>query len=487
MVHSASIDSRQPALASVQRDPAQAKTLVVGLGKTGLSCARYLRAQGVPLAVTDSRARPPGLETLREEMPEIAVFVGGFEQEVFALATQLVVSPGVPISEPLIQAAMERGVPVIGDVELFMRAARAPICAITGSNGKSTVTTLLGLMARQAGRRVAVGGNLGEPVLDLLADDVDLYVVELSSFQLETTPGLQAAAAVVLNIAADHLDRYPDLAAYARTKAEIYRNARAVVVNRDDPLVAAMPRAGTFEIGFTLGEPDAGDVGLRSSDGVIWICRGHEPLMPASEVALPGRHNLANALAALALWDALSVESGLDDAAFCCALPILRNFPGLPHRSELVVERNGVRWYDDSKGTNPGATVAALEGLVPDGATGRAVLIAGGDGKGADFTPLLPAVARAARAVVLIGRDAFLIEQALVLASAPFSASSGAVGPGVPLVHASDMVDAVRQAAGLAQAGDCVLLSPACASFDMFDNYEHRGRVFADAVRGLAS
>jgi UDP-N-acetylmuramoylalanine--D-glutamate ligase len=459
----ADVNSRGPAARS------EAKTLIVGLGKTGLSCARYLRAQGVWVAVTDSRARPPGLETLREELPEVAVFVGGFEPEVFALATQLVVSPGVPIAEPLIQAALARGVPVIGDVELFARAVQAPICAITGSNGKSTVTTLVGLMARQAGRRVAVGGNLGEPVLDLLADDIDLYVVELSSFQLETTPGLRADAAVVLNIAADHLDRYPDLAAYAATKAGIYRHARVAVVNRDDPRVIAMPRAGALEIGFTLGEPDAGDFGLRSRDGVLWICRGDEALMPASEVAIPGRHNLANALAALALWAACAVG----DDGFRCALPILRSFPGLPHRSELVAERDGVRWYDDSKGTNPGATVAALEGLVPDGAAGRAVLIAGGDGKGADFAPLLPAVARAARAVVLIGRDAPLIEREL----------AGCV----PLVHASDMLDAVRQAAGLARPGDCVLLSPACASFDMFDNYEQRGRIFAEAARRLAS
>ncbi len=359
--------------------------------------------------------------------------------------------------------------PVLGDVELFVRAARAPICAITGSNGKSTVTTLVGLMARLAGRRVGVGGNLGEPVLDLLADDVDLYVMELSSFQLETTPGLQAEAAVVLNIAADHLDRYPDLSAYTDTKARIYRNARVAVVNRDDPLVAAMPRAGALEIGFTLGRTGTGDFGLRSMHGANWICRGEAPLMPASEVAIPGRHNLANALAALALWAACESE----DDGFRRALSILRSFPGLPHRTELVVERDGICWYDDSKGTNPGATVAALEGLVPEGSAGRAVLIAGGDGKGADFAPLFPAVERAARAVVLMGRDAALIEREL----------AGCV----PLVHASDMMDAVRRAAGLAHPGDCVLLSPACASFDMFDNYEHRGRVFADAARRLAT
>ncbi|EXJ15489.1 UDP-N-acetylmuramoyl-L-alanine--D-glutamate ligase [Imhoffiella purpurea] len=450
----------------------QGKTLVVGLGKTGLSCARYLRSQGVLAAVTDSRPRPPGLDDLRERMPELAVFVGGFDPEVFAAATQLVVSPGVPVSEPLIQQAIARGVPVIGDVELFARAARAPICAITGSNGKSTVTTLLGLMARLAGRRVAVGGNLGEPVLDLLDPAADLYAIELSSFQLETTPGLRADVAVVLNVSADHLDRYPDLDAYAETKAAIYRGARVAVVNRDDPRVLAMRRESEREIGFTLGEPGPDDLGLMphaASAGdseTPWIFHGQDPLMPASEVAIPGRHNLANALAALALASACGIPAGP-------ACEALRTFPGLPHRSELVAERDGVRWYDDSKGTNPGATVAALAGLIPEEGDGKVVLIAGGAGKGADFQPLLDPVRRAARAVVLIGRDAPAIER--VLAGA------------VPLVHAVDMADAVRRAAELARSGDSVLLSPACASLDMFDNYEHRGRVFADTVRRLLS
>ena len=449
-----------------QTAPDQAKTLVVGLGKTGLSCVRYLRARGVRTAVTDSRERPPGLAAVQTDMPEVAVFVGGFDPDVFDAASELVVSPGVPLAEPLLQQAIARGVPVIGDVELFVRAARAPLCVITGSNGKSTVTTLVGLMARLAGRKVAVGGNLGEPVLDLLADGLDLYVVELSSFQLETTPGLRADAAVVLNISADHLDRYPDLAAYAATKAQIYRGARVAVINRDDPIVLAMPRVAAREIGFTLGEPRLGDFGLRELDGALWICHGQEPLLATSEVLIPGRHNLANALAALALASA----SGIPMAPACEAL---RSFPGLPHRSELVAERGGVRWYDDSKGTNPGATVAALDGLAPAGSTARVVLIAGGDGKGADFAVLRKAVSQSARGVVLIGRDAPLIEAAI----------AGAV----PTVRASDMTEAVAQAAELAQPGDAVLLSPACASFDMFDNYEHRGRVFADAVRRLSA
>ena len=440
------------------------KTLVVGLGKTGVSCARYLRAQGVSVAVTDSRANPPGLAELRRELPEVQVFTGGFQPPIFAAAAELVVSPGVPVAEPLIQEALARGVPVLGDVALFARAARAPVCAITGSNGKSTVTTLLDLMAQASGRRVAVGGNLGEPVLDLLNDAVELYVVEVSSFQLETTPQLHAKAAVCLNISPDHLDRYPSLDAYVAAKARVYGDAEVAVINRDDPRVCAMPRKAGREIGFTLGGPASGDYGLGHRDGVPWLSRGTEPLMPTDQVLIPGRHNLANALAALALAEACAL-----DLEAC--LEALRRFRGLDHRSQLVTERRGVRWFDDSKGTNPGATVAALEGLVPPGAGHRAVLIAGGDGKGADFTPLRRAVDRTARAVVLIGRDAPRIAEAL----------KGRA----EMRRATDMAEAVALAAELARPGDCVLLSPACASFDMFENYEHRGRAFAEAVRGL--
>ena len=449
---------------STQRPEADFKTLVVGLGKTGVSCTRYLRAQGVRVAVTDSRESPPGLTTIRDELPEVAVFVGGFDPGAFAAAEQLVVSPGVAVSEPEVQAAMSRGVPVIGDVELFARAAAAPICAITGSNGKSTVTSLVGMMAALAGVRGRVGGNLGEPVLDLLDPQAELYVLELSSFQLETTQTLSPLVSVVLNLSPDHMDRYPDLAAYTAAKARIYDRAEVAVVNRDDPLVCAMPRSARREIGFTLTEPAEDDYGLCERTGETWLCRGSEPILEARDVLIPGRHNLANALAALALAEGC----GLPPAP---CLEALRSFPGLEHRSQLVAESRGIRWYDDSKGTNPGATVAALDGLVPPGASHRAVLIAGGDGKGAGFGPLAPAAERAARAVVLIGRDAPLI--AAVLQGR------------VPTVMASDMADAVRQAALLAEPGDCVLLSPACASFDMFDDYRHRGRCFVSAVNGL--
>jgi UDP-N-acetylmuramoylalanine--D-glutamate ligase len=438
------------------------KVLVVGLGKTGLSCARFLARQGAAVAVTDTRLRPPGLEALRGELQDAALFLGGFDRAAFEAAGLIVVSPGVSVQEPLIRQARARGVPVVGDVELFAREARAPVAAITGSNGKSTVTTLLGEIARIAGRRVAVGGNLGDPALDLLDPAIELYVLELSSFQLETTDSLRPAAAVVLNVSADHLDRYDSLEDYAAAKARVFRNAAVAVVNLDDPRVVAMP-GGERRVGFTLGEPGPCDYGLRTHDGVAWLCAGGEPVLPVCEMALVGRHNLANASAALALSDALA----LPRAAACEAL---RSFGGLPHRTQLVAEIRGVRYYDDSKGTNVGATIAALDGF-DDGTPARTVLIAGGDGKGQDFSALGPVLARTARCVVLIGRDAPLIEAVL--------------DPSVARLHATDMGEAVRLAARHALPGDRVLLSPACASFDMFRNYEHRGEVYAQAVRGL--
>lgn len=440
------------------------KTLVVGLGKTGLSCARYLVGQGHQVAVTDSRERPPGLEALEQELPGVAVFLGGFQPEVFRAAGRLVVSPGVAIAHPLIQEAQARGVRVVGDIELFAAEARAPIAAITGSNGKSTVTSLLGIMARAAGLEAAVGGNLGEPVLDLLDAGVELYVVELSSFQLETTANLGARVAAVLNVSPDHLDRYPSLEAYAAAKARILQGAETAVVNREDPWVMGMLPPGLPCRGFTLAPPEGEDYGLAEQGGELWLMRGGEGLLPAAAVRLAGRHNLANALAALAMGEAC----GLPRASM---LECLRHFAGLAHRTQLVRERGGVRWYNDSKGTNVGATIAALEGLYDPKAAGRAVLIAGGDGKGADFSALAPVVERTARAVVLIGRD---------------GPSIGAALRGrAELMSAQTLPQAVQLAADLAKPGDHVLLSPACASFDMFRDYQQRGEVFVTAVGGL--
>ena len=447
----------------------QPKTLILGLGKTGLSCARYLHAQGVPVAVTDSRPHPPGLAAVREELPDLPLFLGDFDAAALAVAERLVISPGIALSDPRLAPAIGRGVDVVGDIELFARAVQAPVVAITGSNGKSTVTTLVGEMARASGLRTAVGGNLGKPALELLDPAIELYVLELSSFQLETTRSLRPRVATVLNISADHLDRYPSLEAYAAAKASLLSGAEVGLLNRDDPRVVAMAGLAARDLWFGLGTPRAlspaeADYGLREVGGVTWLARGEELLLRADELPLAGHHNLANALAALALGEAC----GLPLAA---RLATLRTFRGLAHRTVLVADRRGVRWFDDSKGTNPGATVAALRGLIDPQRPGRALLIAGGDGKGADFTELAEVAAQTARAIILIGRDGPLIEQAL--------------GGRVQTHRARDLDEAVRLAEQLAQPGDVVLLSPACASFDMFDNYEHRGRVFVAAVEGL--
>lgn len=440
------------------------KTLIVGLGKTGLSCVRHLSRQGVSLAVTDSRRQPPELATLQRCYPGLPLFLGGFQPEHLQGVARLVVSPGVSLGEPLIQAAKEQGLEVLGDIELFARAAKAPVVAITGSNGKSTVTSLVGEMARLAGLRVAVGGNLGEPALELLDDGVELYVLELSSFQLESTWSLKLRAATVLNLSADHMDRYADIAEYAAVKAGIYVHAEVAVVNRDDSLGAEMGEAAPRRIGFTLGDPARGDFGLRWIRGEAWLCRGGERLLPAAGLRIAGGHNLANALAALALGSAAGLPMEAMQAA-------LRGFPGLPHRTQWVAERRGLSWYNDSKGTNVGATIAALRGFHSRESDSRTILIAGGDCKGADFSELAPVVEETTRAVILIGRDAPLLEAAL--------AGSGR------LLRAASLEEAVRQAVGLGMPGDRVLLSPACASFDMFRNFEERGELFVHAVEGL--
>lgn len=433
--------------------------LIVGLGKTGLSCARFLARRGEPFAVIDSRAAPPELGALQREFPDVQVFLGGFDPMVIFRAQRLIVSPGVALAEAPITAALNRGAEAVGDIELFARAAKAPVIAITGANGKSTVTTLVGEMLADAGRNVRVGGNLGTPALDLLADgEPDFYVLELSSFQLETTSGLDAAAATVLNISADHMDRYRDLDEYAAAKARIYRGNGVMVINADDPYVAAMAQPGRRIVRFGLRAPAAaGDFGVVERAGQPWLAHGASVLMSAAELRIKGMHNIANALAALALGEAAGLP--LD-----AMLATLRRYAGLPHRTEWVATRDGVTWYNDSKGTNVGATLAALQGM-----PGKVVLIAGGIGKGQDFSPLKDAAAAKARAVVLIGRDAALIERAL----------DGVVA----VAHAANMDEAVQHARTFAQPGDTVLLSPACASFDMFKGYDHRGDVYTAAVR----
>lgn len=444
--------------------PAKSYTLVVGLGQTGLACARFLAARGESFAVVDSRGNPPGIDELRRELPRVPVYLGPFDAELFCNATRLLLSPGVAPQEAVIVEAIAQGVEVLGDIELFARFAGAPVVAITGSNGKSTVTALLGEMARCAGKRVLVGGNIGTPALELLEQPVpELYVLELSSFQLEVTSSLNCHAAVVLNISEDHLDRHGDLANYAAIKSRIYRGDGVMVINVEDPVVAAMATTDRQVVRFSLAEPkQPSDYGLREQGGEVWLARGETPLMRSAEVRMPGRHNLANALAALALGEAC----GLPMAPM---LQTLREFPGLPHRCQWVAEISGVNYYNDSKGTNVGATLAAIEGMPGE----KVVLIAGGQGKGQDFSPLQEAVARRTRAVVLFGEDAPLLSRALENT--------------VALSAAETMEDAVAQAAALAQPGDSVLLSPACASFDMFRNYIERGERFVAAVERMAA
>ncbi len=435
------------------------RALVVGLGLSGLSSARWLASQGYAVTVVDSRAQPPGLGALQAELPGVPVHTGGFDTALFRDPGLLVLSPGVSLQQAEIAEARGRQIEVVGDVELFARVARAPVVAITGSNGKSTVTSLVGAMCKEAGMDTAVGGNIGVPVLDLLrSPEPEVYVLELSSFQLETTASLNARAATVLNITADHMDRYATLDDYGAAKARIFRGDGLMVLNADDPVVLAMGLPGRSQVRFGENGPASGiDFGLVSHGGETWLARGPRLLLPASSVPLPGRHNILNVLAAMALAEALHVP--LDAMKRAVA-----TFKGLAHRTELVLERDGVRWINDSKGTNVGATAAALSGM-----DAPVILIAGGEGKGADFEALRAPVAQHARAVVLIGRDAALLEKAL--------------GGVVPVLHAQDMQAAVRAAARTAQPGDVVLLSPACASFDMFRNYEHRGQVFVECVK----
>lgn len=442
-------------------------TLIVGLGKSGVSAARALQNLGVRFAITDSRSNPPGLAALQAACPDAPLYLGGFDPAIFAKATRLLVSPGVSVQTPLIAEAAARGLPIEGDIEWLAQLTKVPIAAITGSNGKSTVTTLLGEMAAQAGIAAAVGANLGTPALDLWLHSEgqnpprppQLYVLELSSFQLETTHTLNARVATVLNISPDHMDRYATLDTYSAAKQRIFHGDGIMVVNADDPAVMSMVAPHREMLRFTLHEPAANDFGLWHEDGEVWLAHGQHRWIAASALQVSGAHNLANALAALAMGHALGMAREPMLAA-------LRKFTGLAHRTTLVRERAGVRWFDDSKGTNVGATVAAVQGL-----PGPVILIAGGDGKNQDFTPLRSALAAKARAVVLIGRDAALIASAL--------------GDSVPLHAAPDLAQAVIQAATLAQPGDSVLLSPACASFDMFSGYEERGAVFAAAVREL--
>ena len=449
--------------------------LVLGLGESGLAMAQWLTRQGARLRVADSRALPPAAEELARSAPRVELIAGPFQSSLLEGIELLALSPGLSRGEPIVVEAQRRGIALTGEIELFSLALNAlgmreaaRIIAITGTNGKTTVTAMAGEMCRAAGAVTEVAGNISPAALTALMSCLDagrrptLWVLELSSFQLENVDTFAAEAAVVLNVSDDHLDRYAGLADYAAAKARIFHGEGVQVLNRQDPRVSGMRVPGRRVLTFGLDAPaQPEDFGIVVRDGAPWLAQGKTALIAASEVPLAGMHNVANTLAALAACHAVGVPPAP-------ALDAVRRFKGLPHRVQEIAQIEGVAFYDDSKGTNVGATVAALEGL------GRkVVLIAGGEGKGQDFSPLKDVVARHARAVVLLGRDAPLIERTLS-------------GSGVPLVHADDMDQAVQYAFAAATRGDAVLLSPACASFDMYRNYAHRARVFASAVSTLS-
>ena len=439
-------------------------TLVVGLGKTGLSVVRYLHAIGEPMVVVDSRDIPPGLNVLKAEYSDVELHTGTFDISLFTSAHRIIVSPGVALTEPALLAARNNNIEIIGDIDLFAHEVDAPVIGITGSNGKSTVTTLLALMAESAGLKSVASGNIGLPVLDSLHEKTDLYVLELSSFQLETLQNLPMKAAVVLNISADHLDRYENLAAYALSKQAIYQDAEVLVINKDDAAASCITGLSGRQIGFTLNEPEQGEFGLcrnNQKSGETRLCFGQQLLLTVDELQLKGKHNIQNALAALALGYAV-------DLPMDAMVSVLKEFKGLAHRTQLVAQIEGVDWINDSKATNIGAAIAAMKGL-----SGKHILIAGGIAKGADFSELTDIVKQHCRAVILLGQDA--------------DKMAAVMPEGITVKHVTDMRSAVLAAKAQAVAGDNVLLAPACASFDMFDSFEHRGDVFIQAVQELQS
>ena len=438
--------------------------VVAGLGISGVSAVNFLHEKGYRVAVTDSRAVPPG----HDQIPaDVQTSFGQFDQDLLLSAEEIIISPGLDPKLPEIQAAIAKGIPVISDIQVLRRATDKPIVAITGSNAKSTVTTLIGLMAENAGKKVAVGGNLGRPALDLTKDDPELYILELSSFQLETTSNLNAEVAVVLNLSEDHLDRHGDMMGYHTAKHRIFQGVKKVVHNRDDSLTRPLVPDATPMQSFGLNAPDMNQYGvLRETDGTMWLARGRERLLKSSDMYMQGTHNVANALACLALGEAIDLP--LDSM-----LETLKTFKGLEHRCEFVKDVNGVRYYNDSKGTNIGATLAALDGLgaAIEVQQGKVAIILGGQGKGQDFTALRESLSKFAKVAVLIGEDRPVIEKAIEGTTT--------------LLHAESLAEAVALCQQNTQPNDVVLLSPACASFDMFSGYPQRGHQFVALVNEL--
>ena len=439
--------------------------VVAGLGISGVAAVNFLHEHGYRVAVTDSRETPPG----HDQIPsDVQTSFGQLDQALLLQAEEIVISPGLDPKLPEIQAAIAQGIEVVSEIQILRRFTDKPIMAITGSNAKSTVTTLIGLMAKDAGIKVAVGGNLGRPALDLTKDDPELYILELSSFQLETTSNLHAEVAVILNISEDHLDRHGDMMGYHTAKHRIFQGVKKVVYNRDDSLTRPLVPDATPMQSFGLNAPDMNQYGiLKENDGTIWLARGRERILKSSEMYIQGTHNVANALACLALGEAIGLprESMLET---------LKTFKGLEHRCEFVKEVHGVRYYNDSKGTNIGATLAAIDGLgaAIEPQQGKVAIILGGQGKGQDFTALRDALSKYAKLAVLIGEDRAVIEKAIANTTT--------------LIHAESLQEAVELCQQHTQAHDVVLLSPACASFDMFKGYSERGHQFVECVNTLA-
>jgi len=433
------------------------KIAVAGLGKTGMSAVRYFMDQGIDVLAVDTRLAPPGFDQFIIGYPALKYQLGPWAPDVFDQMDQVIVSPGLSLTDTALQQAVAKGVELVGDIELFARQVKASVVAITGSNGKSTVTRLLEAMLRAANKRVYAGANLGEPALDLLRKATpDYYVLELSSFQLETLSSLRPEVAVILNITPDHMDRYPDIWEYAQTKQRIYQRARKMIVNRDDALASAVCHENDEVSGFTLQSPQDNDFGVLTLEQKKYLAVGNKPLLAVDELALVGEHNVANALAALAMGHAI----GLPMASMLAAL---RGFVALPHRMQVVQKQRGVLWINDSKATNVGATMAAISGL-----SGPLILIAGGEAKGADFSPLAEAMTEKVKAVLLFGKDAGFIKKS--------------IENRVAVYDCNNLMQCVQQAREMAVSGDMVLLAPACASFDMFADYQARGDAFITAV-----
>ena len=437
--------------------------VIVGLGKTGLSCFRYLSNQGLNVAITDSREEPPELLELRAEFQSAPVYLGQINEQVLLASDQIILSPGVSLDNKSIKLSIENNIPVFGDIELFCQKAQAPIIAVSGSNGKSTVTTIVAEMTRLAGLKTYVGGNIGIPALDLLSDSTpDLYVLELSSFQLETTYSLNAHASVVLNVSPDHMDRYSSLKDYVNTKKRIYSGQGLMVLNKDEEYIHSIIDSKRDTIYFSLGAPEGENFGLINHNNEVWLSQGNEKIINKNQLKIKGEHNISNALAAMALAGAVNVPTNI-------MADVLKNFTGLEHRCQLVREIDNVSWYNDSKATNVGACIASITGLCE---LGNIILIAGGDSKGADLSGLNPIVKKYIKRVFLFGIDANKLADVM--------------GSDVDKEFVNNMNEAVKGASKIADSDDIVLLAPACSSLDMYKNYQQRGDAFISAIDALS-